>query len=118
MFVQYRSTMATLVGWDMLIIPVIDFLPGPSWLSTGLHELFTMQPTTLPDHPPVSPFLEPRSLIISCSSTVLYPSLHHVFRINYHLNFAPFIYLPPPSTLPIIIFIQLFYLLPRLSTQN
>ena len=28
MFLPYNSTMATLVGWDLLII--IDFLPGPA----------------------------------------------------------------------------------------
>jgi len=48
----------------------------------------------LPDHTLVSPFLDPQSLLISCSSTELYPSLHHVVGImTYHQNSAPFLYL-------------------------
>src|SRR6218665_2059541 len=48
----------------------------------------------LPDHPPVSPFLDPQSLLISCSPTEPYPSLHHVVGImTYHQNSAPFLYL-------------------------
>src|SRR6218665_1405821 len=48
----------------------------------------------LPDHPPVPPFLDPQSLLISCSSTKPYPSLHHVVGImTYHQNSAQFLYL-------------------------
>src|SRR6218665_676879 len=50
------------------------------------------QPSLL-DHHPVSPFLNLRSLLISCSPTESYPSLHHVFGMTYHLNSAPFLYL-------------------------
>src|SRR6218665_3825113 len=50
------------------------------------------QPALL-DHHPVSPFLDPRSLLISCSPTEPYPPLHHVFGMTYHLNSAPFLYL-------------------------
>src|SRR6218665_3688967 len=49
------------------------------------------QPTLL-DHHPVSPFLNPRSLPISCSPTETHPSLHHVFGMTHHLNSAPFLY--------------------------
>src|SRR6218665_204505 len=50
------------------------------------------QPALL-DHHPVSPFLDPQSLLISSSPTEPYPSLHHVFGMTYHLNSAPFLYL-------------------------
>src|SRR6218665_3618642 len=36
----------------------------------------------LPDHPPVSPFLDPRSPLISRSPKELYPSPHHVSGMN------------------------------------
>src|SRR6218665_2984134 len=49
--------------------------------------------SALLDHHPVSPFLDPRSLLISCSPTEPFPSLHHVFGMTYHLNSAPFPYL-------------------------
>ena|SRR6218665_1820265 len=32
------------------------------------------------------PFSTPRSLLISCSLTEPYPSLHHIFGMTYHLN--------------------------------
>src|SRR6218665_2159551 len=47
----------------------------------------------LPDHPPVSPFLDPRSLLISCSPVEPYPSLHHVFGMTYHPNSTLFLYI-------------------------
>src|SRR6218665_2530866 len=37
------------------------------------------------------PFSTPRSLLISCSPTEPYPSLHHVFGMTYHQNFTPFL---------------------------
>src|SRR6218665_2420009 len=43
------------------------------------------------DHHPLSPFLDPRSLLISCFPTEPYQSLPHVFGMTYHLNSAPFI---------------------------
>src|SRR6218665_1074305 len=46
------------------------------------------------DHHPVSPFLDPRSLLISCFPTEPYKSLHHVFGMTYHLNSASFLRLP------------------------
>src|SRR6218665_4147252 len=53
----------------------------------------------LPDHPPVSVFLDPRSLLISSSPSEQYPSLHHVFGLIYQLNSAlQFLFhLPSPS---------------------
>src|SRR6218665_1115370 len=41
----------------------------------------TIQPTALPDHPPVSPFLDPQSLLISCSPlrTNRFPLFHLLF---------------------------------------
>src|SRR6218665_1608064 len=49
--------------------------------------------SNLLDHHPVSPYLDPRSLLISYSPTEPYPPLHHVFVIIYHLNSAPSLYL-------------------------
>ena len=40
---------------------------------------------------PFSPFLDPRSLLISCFPTEPYQSLHHIFGMTYHLNSAPFL---------------------------
>src|SRR6218665_2461537 len=51
------------------------------------------QPALL-DHHPVSPFLDSRSLLISCFPTEPYgpyQSPHHVFGMTYHLNSAPFL---------------------------
>src|SRR6218665_3169745 len=45
------------------------------------------QPALL-DHHPVSPFLAPRFLLISCSSTEPYPSLPHVFGMTYHQKYT------------------------------
>ena len=74
-------------------------------LSAFTHEIWTVedrytfvnsspysQPSLL-NHHHVSPFLDPRSLLISCSSTKPYTSLHHVFRMIYHMNSAPFLHL-------------------------
>src|SRR6218665_3915877 len=75
----------------------------------------------LPDHPPVSPFLDPQSLLISCSSTEPYPSLHHAVGIlTYHQNSAPFLYLLQCyCQSQYIIFIRILYPSPpRPSTQN
>src|SRR6218665_218923 len=47
----------------------------------------------LPDHPPVSPFLEPRSPLTSRSPKEPYPSLHRVSGMTCHLNSPPFLYL-------------------------
>src|SRR6218665_1957705 len=59
---------------------------------TYLRELFTIQPTRdLLDHHPVSPVLDPWSLLISCFPTEPYQSLRHVFGMTYHLNSAPFL---------------------------
>src|SRR6218665_1203897 len=44
----------------------------------------------LPDHPPISPFLDPRSPLISRSPKEPYPSLHRVSGMTCHLNSAPF----------------------------
>src|SRR6218665_3601667 len=43
------------------------------------------------DYHPLSPFLDPPSLLISCFPTEPYQSLHHVFGMTYHLNSAPFL---------------------------
>src|SRR6218665_2702387 len=43
------------------------------------------------DHHPLSPFLDPRSLLISCFPPEPYQSLSHVFGMTYHLNSAPFL---------------------------
>src|SRR6218665_986528 len=53
------------------------------------------QPALL-DHQPVSPFLDPRSLLISCSPTEAYPSLHRLWNDlppEFRTNSLP----PPPS---------------------
>src|SRR6218665_3782245 len=52
----------------------------------------TPQPA-LPDHPPVSPFLDPRSPLTSRSPKEPYPSLQRVSGMTCHLNYAPFLYL-------------------------
>src|SRR6218665_3779796 len=72
------------------------------------------------DHHPVSPFLAPRSLLISCFSTEPYQSLHHVFGMTYHLNSAPFLRLHRRHCQSQdIIFIRLLYPSPPgPSTQN
>src|SRR6218665_2599705 len=44
-------------------------------------------------HPPVSPFLDPRSPLTSRSPKEPYPSLHRVSGMTCHLNSAPFLYL-------------------------
>src|SRR6218665_357730 len=70
------------------------------------------QPALL-DHYPVSPFLDPRSLLISCSATEPYPSLNHVFG----MNSASFLYLHHRRCQSQhIILIRLLY--PSPSTQN
>src|SRR6218665_3227998 len=45
---------------------------------TYLHELFTIHQHALLDHHPLSPFLDPRSLLISCFPTICATS--HVFQ--------------------------------------
>src|SRR6218665_3389652 len=40
---------------------------------------------------PLSPFLDLRSLLISCFPTEPYQSLRHVFGMTYHLNSTPFL---------------------------
>src|SRR6218665_1185376 len=57
------------------------------------YKLYFRLTSALLDPHPVSSFLDPRSLLISCSPTEPYPSLHHVFGMTYHLNSAPFLYL-------------------------
>src|SRR6218665_1799243 len=62
-------------------------LPSP-------HTFVNSSPSShhaLLDHHPLSPFLDPRSLLISCFPTELYQSLRHVFGMTYHLNSAPFL---------------------------
>jgi len=83
---------------------------------TYLRELFTIQPTrSILDHHPVSPFLDPWSLLISCSPTEPYPSLHNVFGMTYHLNCAPFLRLHRRHCQSQdIVFIWLLYPSPRL----
>src|SRR6218665_2699860 len=54
---------------------------------------FLSKLTALPNHPPVSPFLDPRSPLISRSPKEPYPSLHRVSGMACHLNSAPFLYL-------------------------
>src|SRR6218665_1359247 len=80
-------------------------LPSPC---TFANSSPSTQPALL-DHHPVSPVLD---LLISCSPTEPYPSLHHVFGMTYHLNSAPFLYLHHRhviSTSQHIIFIWLLY---------
>src|SRR6218665_1484132 len=47
----------------------------------------------LPDHPPVSPFLDPRSPLTSRSPKEPYPLPHRVSGMTCHLNSAHFLYL-------------------------
>ena len=76
------------------------------------------QPALL-DHHPVSPFLDPRSLLISCSPTEPYPWLHHAFGMTYHLNSAPFLYLQRRHCRSQdIIFSRLLYPSPRAFHSN
>src|SRR6218665_732780 len=60
--------------------------------TTCLRELFTIHPTRSTQSSSCLTFLEPLSLLISCSQPEPYPSLHHVFGMDYHLNSAPFLY--------------------------
>ena len=84
-----------------------------------IRELFTIQLPDLPDHLPVSPFLDPPSLPISCSPNKPYPSLHHVFRMTYHLNYAPFHYLHHHHCQSQdIIFIRPLFITPGPSTKK
>src|SRR6218665_1114195 len=69
----------------------------PTYTSTNSSP--SSQPALL-DHHPVSPFLDPRSLLISCSPTEPYPSLHHVFWNDLPPELRT-ISLPPPPSLPI-----------------
>src|SRR6218665_2269133 len=62
-------------------------------ISCSPHTFVNSSPSSqhvLLDHHPVSPFLDPRSLLISCFPTEPYQSLRHVFGMTYHLNSAPF----------------------------
>src|SRR6218665_1135374 len=68
----------------------------------------------LPDHLPVSHFLDPWSLLISCSPAEPYPSQHHVFGMTYHLNCVTFLYLHHRYfQSQDILFIRLLYPLPQ-----
>src|SRR6218665_797944 len=58
---------------------------------TYLRERFTIQPTRSTRSS--SCLTRSWSLLISCSPTEPYPSLHLVFGMTYHLNSAPFLYL-------------------------
>src|SRR6218665_1162952 len=60
---------------------------------TYLCELFTIHPSRSTRSSSCLTLSRPQSLLISCSPTEPYPSLHHVFGVTYHLNFAPFLYL-------------------------
>src|SRR6218665_2695907 len=91
-------------------------LPSP-------HTFVNSSPSSqhaLLDHHSLSPFLDPRSLLISYFPTEPYQSLRHVFGMTYHLYSAPF---PPLHRRHCqsqdIIFICLFYpSRPGPSTQN
>src|SRR6218665_1360659 len=54
--------------------------------------------SALPDHPSVSPFLDPLSLPISRSSREPYASLHRIFGMTYHPSELRTFSLPPPSS--------------------
>ena len=61
----------------------------------NLRQLFSLHHSANPLYPIILlslPFSAPRSLLILCSPTEPYPSLHHVFRMTYHLNSALFLY--------------------------
>src|SRR6218665_236734 len=75
-------------------------LPSPR---TFANSSPSSQPALLDHHHPVSPFLDPRSLLISCFPTEPYPLLHHVFGMTYHPNSASFFhfFLSPPPSLPV-----------------
>jgi len=62
----------------------------------NLRQLFSLHHSANPLYPIILlslPFSAPRSLLILCSPTEPYPSLHHVFGMTYHLNSALFLYL-------------------------
>src|SRR6218665_586864 len=75
----------------------ISVLTGIQFPAVGLpspHTFANSSPSSqhaLLDHHLVSPFLDPRSLLISCFPTEPYQSLCHVFGMTYHLNSAPFL---------------------------
>src|SRR6218665_2788187 len=56
----------------------------------------------LPDHPPVSPFLDPRSPLTSRSPKEPYPSLHRVSGMTCHASELRTFSLPPNSSFQII----------------
>src|SRR6218665_3581678 len=94
-----------------------------STITSPMYTFANSSPSSQPallDHHPISPFLDPRSLLISCSHTEPSPSLHHVFGMTYHLNSAPFPYLlHRHCQSQDIVFIRLLYPSPRgQSTQN
>jgi len=60
---------------------------------TYLREVFTIQPTRSTRTSSCLTLSWPRSVLISCSPTELYPPLHHIFGITYHLDSAPFLHL-------------------------
>src|SRR6218665_2694896 len=94
-----------------VVINVVIIVTGSKIISLGVYfggararaPLFanfsSSSHPALPDHPPVSVFLDPRSLLISSSPSEQYPSLHHVFGWIYQLNSAlQFLFhLPSPS---------------------
>src|SRR6218665_3433897 len=91
-------------------VPNLKF-PAVFPAHTYLRELFTIQPTRSTRS---SPYLDHWSLLISCSPTEPYPSLHLVFGMTYHLNSAPFLYLHHRHCQSQdIIFIRQPYLSPR-----
>src|SRR6218665_1135249 len=50
------------------------------------HLLIDLSLSSLPNHPPISVFLNPQSLLISSSPTEQYPKLHHVFEMICHVT--------------------------------
>ena len=76
------------------------------YIFTFANFLAFSQPA-LPDPPPVSPFLDARSLHISKTPAEQYPLLHHILGVICHLIFAVFPHHHCKS--PTIIFLLLHY---------
>jgi|SRR6218665_2484838 len=92
-YYQYYALSQYTVSISRRISPVPN-LQLPTVLPAHVPSRTIHHPAnSLGDHPPASPFFDPRSPFISCSPIEPYPSLHQVSGMTYHLNSAPFLYL-------------------------
>ena len=100
-------------GCPLKSTPMLKLLTHSQLITLSPFTVANFSPSSklaLSGHPPVSVFLDPRSLLISHSPTEPYPPLHHVFGMTYHFNYALFSSLHHQWKSPNIIFLRLLYL--------